>query len=154
MGDEYRTSLGYGGRGNDTINLPGSFGMNFSSTVTVNGGEGDDHFKAKEAGTGGDNVNIYGDEGNDKIEGIHNVTNSSLIQGGDGDDKVIAGSGLTAEQHIEGNEGDDIIYGADDGIDELLLGDFSSTIITANELDMPALGGNDKIYGSNNLTGT
>ena len=70
MGDEYRASLGFGGRGNDIINLPGSFDDN-TATVKVYGGLGDDQLLASaEAGDGGDTVLLSGGEGNDKIEGI------------------------------------------------------------------------------------
>ena len=41
MGNEYRTSLGFGGRGDDIINLPGSFDDDIS-TLKVYGGLGDD----------------------------------------------------------------------------------------------------------------
>ena len=74
MGNEYRNSLGYGGRGNDIINLPGSFNDD-TSTVKVYGGLGDDQLLAPDvAGDGGDTVLLSGGEGNDKIEGIANVT--------------------------------------------------------------------------------
>ena len=74
MGDEYRASLGYGGRGNDIINLPGSFDDS-TSTVKVYGGLGDDQLLAPaEAGDGGATVLLSGGEGNDKIEGIALVT--------------------------------------------------------------------------------
>ena len=73
MGDEYRASLGFGGRGNDIINLPGSFDDS-TSTVKVYGGLGDDQLLAPaEAGDGGEDVYLYGGEGNDKIEGISNI---------------------------------------------------------------------------------
>ena len=74
MGDEYRASLGFGGRGNDIINLPGSFD-DAASTVKVYGGLGDDQLLAPtEAGDGGASVLLEGGPGNDKIEGIDLVT--------------------------------------------------------------------------------
>ena len=101
-----------------------------------------------EAGDGGDSMIIYGNEGNDKIEGISNITGTSKIYGGAGDDKMISGSGLTADNYIEGNDGDDIIYGADDGVNDFLYGDFPND----GTISTPTLGGDDKIYGSDNLT--
>ena len=35
-------------------------------------------------------LNLYGGDGNDKIEGAHKA-NTSLIQGNDGNDKIIGG---------------------------------------------------------------
>ena len=71
------------------------------------------------------------------------------ISAGAGDDKIIAGNGLSASNFFEGNGGDDIIYGADGGSYEIIAGDFYGADITANI----NLGGNDKIYGSNNVQG-
>ena len=74
MGNEYRKTYGYGGRGDDIINLPGSFG-DATSIVKVYGGLGDDQLLAPdEAGDGGDTVLLFGEEGNDKIEGIALIT--------------------------------------------------------------------------------
>ena len=92
MGNEYRNSLGYAGRGNDIINLPGSFD-DFTSTVKVYGGLGDDQLLAPAAGDGGDTVILDGGAGNDKIEGIALVTNEQFLYGGAGDDKIIAADG-------------------------------------------------------------
>ena len=55
---------------------------------------------------------------------------------------------------MEGNDGNDIIYGAVDGANETIFGDFPGTTISIDESGIPVLGGNDKIYGSDNLTGT
>ena len=54
---------------------------------------------------------------------------------------------------MEGNDGNDIIYGAADGANETIFGDYSAATITSDENGIPVLGGNDKIYGSDNLTG-
>ena len=152
MGDEYRASLGFGGRGNDIINLPGSFDDS-TSTVKVYGGLGDDQLLAPaEVGDGGDTVMLFGGEGNDKIEGIALVTTEQKLYGGAGDDKIIAADGQTADHYMEGNDGNDIIYGAVDGANETIFGDFPAATITSDENGIPILGGNDKIYGSDNLT--
>ena len=74
MGNEYRKSYGYGGRGDDIINLPESFD-DATSIVRVYGGLGNDQLLApKDVGTGGDTVFLFGEEGNDKIEGIPLIT--------------------------------------------------------------------------------
>ena len=118
MGNDYRKSYGYGGRGDDIINLPGSFDDGIS-IVRVYGGLGDDQLLApEEAGTGGDTVFLFGEEGNDKIEGIPLVTTASGLFGGAGDDKIIAADGQIANHYMEGNDGNDIIYGAADGANE------------------------------------
>ena len=75
MGDEYRKSYGYGGRGDDIIYLPGSFNDNPNTFIKVYGGLGDDQLLAPdEAGDGGPTVLLEGGPGNDKIEGIALVT--------------------------------------------------------------------------------
>ena len=53
---------------------------------------------------------------------------------------------------MEGNDGNDIIYGAVDGANETIFGDYSAASITSEENGIPIHGGNDKIYGSDNLT--
>ena len=69
MGNEYRRSTGYAGRGNDTIYLPSSFTGDAASAVIVRGGLGDDAFisEALADTVGGFIAKLYGDEGNDKI---------------------------------------------------------------------------------------
>ena len=52
---------------------------------------------------------------------------------------------------IYGNDGNDIIYGAESGTGEFLYGDNSETDITTLEDGISIQGGNDIIYGSNNL---
>ena len=76
------------------------------------------------------------------------------MYGGAGDDKIIAADGQTADHYMEGNDGNDIIYGAIDGANESVFGDFPAATVTSEESGIPTLGGNDKIYGSDNLTGT
>ena len=155
MGDEYRKSYGFGGRGDDIINLPGSFIGNAASQIRVFGGYGDDMILAKSVDdtAGGPSARLYGDEGNDKIYGIHKLSNLSRLEGNDGDDKLISGEEIMVLSSIEGNGGNDIIYGADSGTQEIFIGDQSRLDITNEENDMPSIGGNDKIYGSSNLTG-
>ena len=75
------------------------------------------------------------------------------MYGGAGDDKIIAADGQIADHYMEGNDGNDIIYGAVDGANEDIYGDYSAASITSEENGIPILGGNDKIYGSDNLTG-
>ena len=74
------------------------------------------------------------------------------MYGGAGDDKIIAADGQTADHYMEGNDGNDIIYGAVDGANETIFGDYSAASITSEENGIPIHGGNDKIYGSDNLT--
>ena len=74
------------------------------------------------------------------------------MYGDAGDDKIIAADGQTAVHYMEGNDGNDIIYGAADGSAETIFGDFSNADIEAFENGTPVLGGDDKIYGSDNLT--
>ena len=52
---------------------------------------------------------------------------------------------------IYGNDGNDIIYGAESGFGEFLYGDNKIDDINSLEGGIPIQGGNDKIYGSNNL---
>lgn len=114
----------YGHGGDDTI----TFG-----TGTVHGGEGIDTIKALRG-----NAIIFGEGGNDKIEGSSNA----LIYGGDGDDTISASSGST----IHGGDGIDmisaftgsIIYG-DDGNDIL------STQSTATDVTIHGGAGGDTI---------
>ena len=54
---------------------------------------------------------------------------------------------------MEGNDGNDIIYGAEDGVSESIYGDFLRAVITLEEDGIPILGGDDRIYGSDNLAG-
>ena len=125
MGDEYRKSYGFGGRGDDIINLPGSFIGNAASQIRVFGGYGDDMILAKSVDdtAGGPSARLYGDEGNDKIYGIHKLSNLSRLEGNDGDDKLISGEEIMVLSSIEGNGGNDIIYGADSGTQEIFIGD-------------------------------
>ena len=76
------------------------------------------------------------------------------MYGGAGDDKIIAADGQIADHYMEGNDGNDIIYGAADGANETIFGDYPAATITTEENGIPVLGGDDKIYGSDNLTGT
>ena len=66
---------------------------------------------------------------------------------------MIAADGQIADHYMEGNDGNDIMYGAVDGANEDIYGDYPAASITSEENGIPILGGNDKIYGSDNLTG-
>ena len=135
MGENYRNSLGYGGRGEDTIHMPGSMADWGSSLLVVNGGSDADTFipKALEDSMEQRVVRLYGDEGDDVIAGVHKVTETSTIKGGDGMDRITSGSGITGTNVIQGNNNSDVIYGADDGNDERQFGDWTNNDITDND---------------------
>ena len=91
----------------------------------MNGGYGDDMILAQDLDdtVGGTRARIYGNEGNDKIYGIHRLSTLSRLEGNDGDDKLISGEEIMVLSSIEGNGGNDIIYGADSGTQEIFIGD-------------------------------
>ena len=69
--------------------------------------------------------------------------------GGPGDDKILMAVGTaTTDQQISGGRGDDIIYGVDYGYGENLYGDLRFELDGYGVLTE---GGEDKIYGSDNL---
>ena len=109
MGENYRNNLGFGGRGDDTIHLPGQLADFGNSAIEVNGGLGNDTFipKAFEDSQEQNAVTLNGDEGgvrvvrlngdggDDVIAGVHKVTETSTIKGGDGMDRITSGRGIT-----------------------------------------------------------
>ena len=148
----------YGGRGDDTIYLPKLF-----RTLIFEGGLGDDLAIAgaedeaifplmpeppATAQRRNLTVNMKGGEGNDRLEGVHKARDNK-IYGGDDNDKIIAGNdNVTLE--VYGEDHDDIIYGGDrTSTSEMLFGDFM-----LGGVGTPEKGGNDKIYGGNDIPGT
>ena len=133
--------------------MPSSF-TNILYVVNVRGGLGDDIFisEALADTVGGQTAKLYGEEGNDVIYGIHNLSAASFIKGGAGDDKLTSGEGHTVPHAIYGNDGNDIIYGAESGLGEMLYGDNALGDLNSTENGIAVQGGNDRIYGSNNLT--
>ena len=90
FGDGWTKTYGYGGRGNDTFNLPtrGVFGK-------VYGGDGDDNFMSDKdfdsaIGPPLTFARMFGDAGNDKME-LEYLFRSAKVYGygGTGDDKII-----------------------------------------------------------------
>ena len=75
--------------------------------------------------------------------------NITIIQGGEGSDKIVAGNQY-AFQKVYGEDQDDIIYGGDGGTtSEHLFGDYE-----LEGIGTPLRGGNDKIYGGNDMVAT
>ena len=154
MGENYKNSLGFGGRGNDTIHMPGQMADFGGSLLVVNGGHDADTFipRAFEDSLEQRAVRLYGDEGDDVIAGVHKITGTSTIKGGDGMDRITSGRGITGTNVIQGNNNSDVIYGADNGNDERQFGDWTNIDITDND-SLIDQGGHDYLFGSSNLTG-
>ena len=73
------------------------------------------------------------------------------IYGDDGDDKISSVDGGATDIYNGGN-GNDIIYGGSDKTGPpRYWGDFSLSEVTADP-SLNAIGGNDKIYGGDNIT--
>ena len=138
-----------GGRGDDTLYLPETF-----RDAKYYGGLGNDSFVAIPELEAEDNtatnrsILLSGDAGDDKIEGPH-LAGNTVLRGGDDDDKIIGGNDNDT-QKIYGEDHDDIIYGGDAAVtSQEIFGDFMLA-----GLGTPILGGNDKIYGGDDIIGT
>ena len=135
-----------GGRGDDTFYLPETF-----RDAKYYGGLGNDSFVAIPEPEAEDNtatnrsIWLYGDAGDDKIEGPH-LAGNTVLRGGDDDDKIIGGND-NGDQRLYGEDHDDIIYGGDAVVtDQELFGDFKFYFD-----QIPIVGGNDKIYGGDDI---
>ena len=75
--------------------------------------------------------------------------------GGDGDDHMKGGDEWTAFQQLTGGAGDDWVKGGDDGATQDLHGDWQNFQKKNKEQGYKpgALGGKDKIWGGNRLSG-
>ena len=125
-----------------------------SAIIQVNGGDDADTFIAAplDESMAQRAIKLYGDDGDDIIQGAHLITGTSTIKGGNWNDRITSGMGITGESLIEGNNGSDIIYGVEDGNNEKMFGDFKRSDFT-NDDSLLDLGGHDYIFGSHNLTG-
>ncbi len=95
-----------GGSGKDVIIHKGPGG---GTSNEIRGGSGDDYIELGSAIAV--SVDLYGDAGNDYIQG---GPNDDTIEGGDGDDQILGGGGVDT---IEGGEGSDMITGGLDADD-------------------------------------
>ena len=125
-----------------------------SAILQVNGGDDADTFipKPLDESMSQRAIKLYGDDGDDTIQGVHLITGSSTIKGGNGQDRITSGMGITGSSLIEGNNGSDIIYGVEDGNTEKMFGDFKRSDFS-NDDSLLDLGGHDYLFGSDNLTG-
>ena len=93
---------------------------------------------------------LYGGQGNDKITAPR-ATAVMKVYGDDGDDKLTGVDGGFIDFYNGGN-GNDIIYGGSDKTGPpRYWGDYSRDELTADP-SLTAIGGNDKIYGGDNIT--
>ncbi|WP_255955404.1 calcium-binding protein [Streptomyces odontomachi] len=138
--DDYDVDLGDGA---DTVTIP----ADSSAYASIHGGPGDDVLN------GNDAVVLYGDDGNDRIDGGGGVWSVGAY-GGTGDDTL---TGCDAECH--GGDGDDDITGTatdqefglygDDG-DDVIHGGAGADMIYGGKGDDTLYGdaGDDTIYGN------
>ena len=116
----------------------------------VFGGEGNDVMTTDRGNDGTLTYGaLYGGQGNDRITAPKS-TGVMIVYGGDGDDKISGVDGGFIDVYNGGN-GNDIIYGGSDKTGPpRYWGDFSN-IVNADP-SLAAIGGNDKIYGGDNIT--
>ncbi|MBU6338395.1 MAG: hypothetical protein KGQ36_00255 [Rickettsiales bacterium] len=115
-----------GGDGNDTI-----YGYQSITSVTIDGGNGDDYISGGEANDtlsgGAGNDTIYSNGGNDIIDGgagvddIHGEDGNDIINAGSGNDIIYGDAG---DDNINGGDGNDAIYGG--GGNNILTGGVGS----------------------------
>lgn len=118
-----------------------------TTSVIVNGGDGNDVITAVGANLGGSQVLLNGDSGNDTITGSNNI---DVISGGLGDDLLRGGLG---DDEIAGNEGADQLTG--DAGNDVLSGDVGNDTLlgsAGNDLLAGGLDNDDLNGGSENDT--
>lgn len=122
------------GAGDDNV-LIGRYRGSFTTPVTINGGEGDDHLSG---GAGADTIN--GDAGDDWISGaagndtLNGGADDDFIAGDAGDDVIHGNDGA---DHISGGRGADSLFG-DAGNDRIdALDGAADTVIDGGANDTP-----------------
>ena len=152
FGDDWTTTRGHGGSGNDTFNLPV-----YGTSMKVYGGDGDDVFDTDREQTATiflPDARLYGDAGNDKMT-LLEFAAKMYGYGGTGDDKIVFSTNPVVK--VVGNDGSDIVYGRD-GLGmavgppsvQKIYGDETAIAITA-DADLAGVGGDDKIYGGSDM---
>ena len=151
--------------GNDVVYLPYSTTVaneiGYDTTITFNGGDGDDYIKG---GGRGSNANMW-TQVDDKIDGgagddtIWGGEGNDVINGGDGNDTIYSGYDLSSHNwgiksifysngydtdYVDGGAGDDYIVGSW-GNDELHGGDGNDYV--HGGMGLYNASGNDLIYG-------
>ena len=105
----------FGGRGDDTITFGGSYAGS-AGTSTLNGGLGDDIFRAGAdfSATNNDSntLTINGGAGKNKYEGFPGAATLN-INGGDDDEVIVVGADVGTGT-INAGAGNDIVYGSGD----------------------------------------
>ena len=93
-------------------------------------------------------IYAYLGDGDDKLYGFDNVQGPLTAVGGNGNDKLDMGRNHPAVVYAYGGEGDDIIYGPEDSSASIFLHGDKDFVVGVGATF--GLRGNDRIYGGNN----
>lgn len=110
----------YGEAGNDDLTGP----RTPTAGTLVDGGEGDDQVR-------GSADIARGGPGNDTVIG------GRLVEGGDGNDTLIKAEVNDVPGRLDGGPGDDRLQSKDGFLDELVCGDGSDVVVTADDSEKP-----------------